>query len=233
MFCSIKGNRLDEMIEEEEEVGPLVDYMKLQHHGKTNFRQIIGQLNDEVNPGPSRFCEKVEIFGLSFHDVSTNLTSPAHWMKNGPKDIFQEYPSHDIQNHLKEVEFCEKQEQRRHFPDVQEADTLFRAKGSWMTFNSGATNQWEEEEKLEEMWEKSREDFEENRERSENSPSKGQLAGRTKYTSISEVPDHLDLEEEHGSGKFLENRWSITSCQVPDLLTVKLFSGHVWGSTAR
>ena len=44
---------------------------------------------------------------------------------------------------------------------------------------------------------------------------------------------HLDLEEEHGGGKFLENRWSVMSCQVPNLLTVKLFSGHAWGSTAR
>ena len=232
-----KDNRI-----EREEGGPLsslVDYMRQQYgcsEGEPTLREIIFHLNTEVNPEFSRFCENGEIFSVQGFHVSRNFF-PIYWMQNGPAGLFGGHQQslmnlplekQDSAKQLTEVDFCkttrnyltrEKRflEQRRHFPDV---NRLVR-EGSWMTFNSGATNQWEEEEKLEEMWEKSnqweeeekleksQEELEvedENRERPDKSPTKGQLAGRTKYTSISEVPDHLDLEEELGGGRFLENR---------------------------
>ena len=227
--------------EEGEPLSWLVDYIKQQHYaciseGEPTLKDIICQLATGVNPEFSRFCEKSEILSLQSFHVSKNF-SPVHWRQNGPARLFEEHQKscmnlplekQDIAKQLTDVNLCktsrnyftqEKQflEQRRHFPDV---NRLLR-EGSWMTFNSGATNQWEEEEKLEEIWEKSNEweeeekleksrkeeeEFEENRERSDKSPTKGQLAGRIKYTSISEVPDHLDLEEDVGGGRFLENR---------------------------
>ena len=81
------------------------------------------------------------------------------------------------------------------------------------------SNQWEEREKLEkgreeleeeeDNLEKSKEELEEqeeHREQSERWVSKGQLVGRTKYNSISEVPDHMDLDLEVGGGRSVENR---------------------------
>ena len=204
--------------EEGEELSWLVDHFKHQYgcsEGKPTIMEIICQLTSEANPELSRFFKASKNF------------SPVHWRQNGPAGVFEAHQQsfvhllpekEDLGKQLKEMDFCdtsrnyftqEKQflGQRRHFPDV---NNVLRD-GSWMTFNSGATNQWEEEEKLEEMWEKSREDLEreereESRETSDKSPKKGQFAGRTKYTSISEVPDHLDLDLEVGNGRFLENR---------------------------
>ena len=259
MSCLIedKDNRVKD--EEGRSLSWMVDFPK-QHNGcgedEPTLREIICQLNTDVNP--ELFCEKSDIFRAGTFHVSKNISS-IHWGQNG---YFEEHQQSFAQLPPEKIDFCKttkndstQEEQIKHFPDV---NTWLR-RGAWMTFNSGVTNQWEEEEKLEEMWEKrnqleeqekNREDLEEeekledmweksnqweekgklekgreeleeeeeklekskeeleeeNRERSEKSVSKGQLVGRTKYTSISEVPDHLDLDLEVGGGRSVENR---------------------------
>ena len=196
----------------------LVDFPK-QHYScgedEHTLREIICQLNTNVNP--ELFCEKSAIFRAASFNASKNIST-----STTRNDSTQE-------------------EQRTHFPDVN----TWLCRGS---LNSWVTNQWEEEERLEknredleeeenleEIWEKSnqwekeklekrREEMEEeeednlekskeeleaqgeHREQSERSVIKGQLVGRTKYNSISEVPDHMDLDLEVGGGRSVENR---------------------------